>query len=432
MSVAGSVSTASRRDSFVWTLSSARLHAELEKGREAGAEQKASLFSPPLFLVPVSLAATMNFAYQVKFRTPKQPGIKRPKLTTGTIEYSPQCLGWGWHNAVEQSLFDDLPSTDDLLLEVTLMEGKAPSPTHIPHALFNSPRYSDVAFHLVAVDAWIFSLKPVLVEKSTHLRTRSADTILDRDSARKAPSNLHAGDLDEFAELALSHKSIAADEDESQMKDVQSVDADEAAPTTSADALSEPHSPVDLLESSVTPASSTQRVAPAQYHRVEVADCSYSTFFSYLYWIYYDEISFAPSHAFALSAPETASPHDCSTIATFVETGSIDGAPPCDAHALYRLADRYLHNDLRDAAKNFIVESLTPETAAYEAFSSLGRTYTDVQDEIVKYIVKNLDAVRTSAGWTRALELMKDGQLVGGSVVLNKVLEGVVAAQEAK
>uniref|UniRef100_A0A0K3CPH0 FGENESH: predicted gene_15.15 protein n=1 Tax=Rhodotorula toruloides TaxID=5286 RepID=A0A0K3CPH0_RHOTO len=241
------------------------------------------------------------------------------------------------------------------------MEGKAPSPTHIPHALFNSPRYSDVAFHLVAVDAWIFSLKPVLVEKSTHLRTH---TILDRDSARKAPSNLHAGDLDEFAELALSH--------------------------------------------------------------------NYSTFFSYLYWIYYDEISFAPSHAFALSAPETASPHDCSTIATFVETGSIDGAPPCDAHALYRLADRYLHNDLRDAAKNFIVESLTPETAAYEAFSSLGRTYTDVQDEIVKYIVKNLDAVRTSAGWTRALELMKDGQLVGGSVVLNKVLEGVVAAQEAK
>ncbi|PRQ70321.1 hypothetical protein AAT19DRAFT_11070 [Rhodotorula toruloides] len=313
------------------------------------------------------------------------------------------------------------------------MEGKAPSPTHIPHALFNSPRYSDVAFHLVAVDAWIFSLKPVLSSPLTFAEG-SADTILDRDSARKAPSNLHAGDLDEFAELALSHKSIAADEDESQMKDVQSVDADEAAPTTSADALSEPHSPVDLLESSTAGASQAEAPlsAPSTSARAHLYLHSYSTFFSYLYWIYYDEISFAPSHAFALSAPETASPHDCSTIATFVETGSIDGAPPCDAHALYRLADRYLHNDLRDAAKNFIVESLTPETAAYEAFSSLGRTYTDVQDEIVKYIVKNLDAVRTSAGWTRALELMKDGQLVGGSVVLNKVLEGVVAAQEAK
>ncbi|KAL7339864.1 hypothetical protein BJY59DRAFT_697171 [Rhodotorula toruloides] len=135
---------------------------------------------------------------------------------------------------------------------------------------------------------------------------------------------------------------MAADEEVSLMKDVQSGDADEAAPTPSANAVSEPHSPVELLDSSATRASSRRSNATAQYHRVEVADCSYSTFFSYLYWIYYDEISFAPSRAFALSAPETASPDDSSTIVTFVETGSIDDAPPCDPRALYRLADRYL------------------------------------------------------------------------------------------
>ncbi|BGP35845.1 hypothetical protein JCM10296v2_007697 [Rhodotorula toruloides] len=311
----------------------------------------------------------------------------------------------------------------NLVISIALHEGNSLSPTRIPLALFNSSRYGDVAFHLPGVDARIFSLNPILVEKSAHLRTLlssgfaegSADTVLDRDSARELPSNLHAGDLDEFADLVLPHKSIAADEDENQMKDLQPADADEAAPTTSATAASEPHSRVDLLESSATPVSSILRDATARYRRVEVADCIYSTFFSYLYWIYYDEVSCRPSRAFALSAPETASPHDSSTIATFVETGSIDGAPPCDPHALYRLADRYLHDDLRDAAKNFIVESLTPETAAYEAFSKLGWIYTDVQDEIVKYIVKNLD-----------------GQLVGGSVVLNKVLEGVVAAQEAE
>lgn len=48
------------------------------------------------------------------------------------------------------------------------------------------------------------------------------------------------------------------------------------------------------------------------------------------------------------------------------------------------------------------------------------------------FVVATQDDVRKSAGWTRALELMKDEHLVGGSVILNKVLEGVVAAQEAK
>ncbi|KAJ8291600.1 hypothetical protein OF846_005261 [Rhodotorula toruloides] len=373
MSIAGSVLTASRCDTFVWSMSVATLQTQLSEARTATSELDGpSVYSPDFdagrWKMRISLLSDEGAGSQSCdfFLCPTASLAQKI-----TLSYNLQA---------------------NLVISITLHEGNSSSPTRIPLALFNSSRYGDVAFHLPGIDAWIFSLKPILIEKSAHLRTLlssdfaegSADTVLERDFARELPSNLHAGDLDEFAELALLHESMAADEEVSLMKDVQSGDADEAAPTPSANAVSEPHSPVELLDSSATRASSRRSNATAQYHRVEVADCSYSTFFSYLYWIYYDEISFAPSRAFALSAPETASPDDSSTI------------------------------------------------AAYEAFSSLGRTYTDVQDKIVNYIVKNLDDVRKSAGWTRALELMKDEHLVGGSVILNKVLEGVVAAQEAK
>ncbi|BGO96120.1 hypothetical protein NBRC10512v2_007839 [Rhodotorula toruloides] len=427
MSIAGSVLTASRCDTFVWSMSVATLQTQLSEARTATSELDGpSVYSPDFdagrwkmrisllsdegagsqscdfFLCPTaSLAQKITLSYNLQFRTdvPNSPKVWSDE-SCDCGEYVPDGQGWGFGSA-------------NLVISITLHEGNSSSPTRIPLALFNSSRYGDVAFHLPGIDAWIFSLKPILIEKSAHLRTLlssdfaegSADTVLERDFARELPSNLHAGDLDEFAELALLHESMAADEEVSLMKDVQSGDADEAAPTPSANAVSEPHSPVELLDSSATRASSRRSNATAQYHRVEVADCSYSTFFSYLYWIYYDEISFAPSPSMML------------LLAT---------------RALSTVSRTATSNDLRDAAKNFIVESLTPETAAYEAFSSLGRTYTDVQDKIVNYIVKNLDDVRKSAGWTRALELMKDEHLVGGSVILNKVLEGVVAAQEAK
>ncbi|BGP35853.1 hypothetical protein JCM10296v2_007705 [Rhodotorula toruloides] len=116
--------------------------------------------------------------------------------------------------------------------------------------------------------------------------------------------------------------------------------------------------------------------------------------------------------------------------------------PPyaCNPHALYRLADRYLEVRLRDIVKKHILSTLTPATAAYAAFSSLGRTFQDVQDGVVDYILKHTsltlhyelqDEVVESPGWERALELIDEGSLSGGAAVLSKILSSRSRMDEA-
>jgi len=94
------------------------------------------------------------------------------------------------------------------------------------------------------------------------------------------------------------------------------------------------------------------------------------------------------------------------------------GVTPCSAHAMYRLADRYLLEELKEMSLGFITRSLTPENVrgfsgsdsscatqcsirstslpqvSYELFSPLSLDHEKVQKPILDYFVDNWVSVR--------------------------------------
>uniref|UniRef100_A0A0K3CUE4 Uncharacterized protein n=1 Tax=Rhodotorula toruloides TaxID=5286 RepID=A0A0K3CUE4_RHOTO len=156
-----------------------------------------------------------------------------------------------------------------------------------------------------------------------------------------------------------------------------------------------------------------QQLLQKRWHKVEISDCSWATFRTYLYALYYDAAGWVPSRSQYLASvyKDTATPvpdlqaHQQTSFSAKTKV-DVNGTPCCSAHALHRLADRYLD-------------------AAYEAFSSLSRTFPDVRDG---------DDVLKSRGWQRAVELVDEGALAGGATVMNRILAAVreKAAQEAR
>uniref|UniRef100_A0A0K3CMJ0 FGENESH: predicted gene_15.16 protein n=2 Tax=Rhodotorula toruloides TaxID=5286 RepID=A0A0K3CMJ0_RHOTO len=405
--------------------------------RNSDAEDYCGVFLAPAMsaALPVTVVYSFEFAVmetsQRKLRDPVSVGLRAFSLANDEA--------WGWPKALAWKVVKELDAAAQIVITVIIKQQDPISPPHIPLALCNNPHYGNVAFHFASADAWIFGLKPVLVERSAHFRSLlSSDfaegfsnTLLDPKASFNPPSDKRAGDLDELGEVFWCGGASAAIEVEEALETVSSsTHSDEA--TSDSEMTTNP----DASSSRTNAEQPAPTSAPAElkrYHRIQVHDCSYSTFLAYLYWIYYGEISFAPSRATELAnSEEQPESQDSPAVTPPAETDESPSPPPCNAHAMYRLADRYLHDGLCEIAKSAIVSGLTPETAAYEAFSALSRDYEDLQVAVIEFIVKNIQAVRASSGWTRMLRLIGEGGVAGGVVVLDKILEGVTTAAEAK
>ncbi|GAA5869182.1 hypothetical protein JCM8547_005162 [Rhodosporidiobolus lusitaniae] len=99
---------------------------------------------------------------------------------------------------------------------------------------------------------------------------------------------------------------------------------------------------------------------------------------------------------------------------------------PATPHSLYRLADQYLMNDLRELCKGYIVRSLTIENP----FCELSMHYDDFQQPIVKFLTENWcisEKVQETAAMKHLLELLEAGQLPRGASFLCKIFSGLAA-----
>jgi len=159
--------------------------------------------------------------------------------------------------------------------------------------------------------------------------------------------------------------------------------------------------------------------------RVVVRDASYSAYRSVLFYIYTDNILFAPLSSSFInhSTPDqsmlasAAGPAESSSnvrASQSVDSSIISGAKtrrewikfwesghpgqptPCSAKAVYRLADRLDLAELKQRAFQFIIKSLTVENVPYEVFSTFSVAYEEIRKVQIKYFLDNWAAIRAS------------------------------------
>ncbi|BGP20754.1 hypothetical protein JCM10213_004824 [Rhodosporidiobolus nylandii] len=171
---------------------------------------------------------------------------------------------------------------------------------------------------------------------------------------------------------------------------------------------------------------------PRYLSQITIKRCSYATVRAFIEYLYTGDISFTPSlsdylvekvqqnfQAFSHSHLEQSQQGWLSWQAQRSEP------KPCNPHALYRLADRYLEEDLKERAKGFIVRSLTVENVAYEAFSALSVDFTDLQKPVLDFLLSHWDEVKNTTGMSNVRRLLASGYLPHGDEILGKVFDGL-------
>jgi len=173
-----------------------------------------------------------------------------------------------------------------------------------------------------------------------------------------------------------------------------------------------------------------------------VRDASYSAYRSVLYYIYTDNIVFAPLSSSFIShaAPDQSvltsavgSSENSSNVraSQSIESAMIFGAKsrrewikfweghhpgtpsPCSAKAVYRLADRLDLDDLKQRAFQFIIRSLTVENVPYEVFSTFSAAFEEVRKVQVKYFLDNWSAIRASDAMKNVWQQIRLGRHPG-------------------
>ncbi|KAJ8291607.1 hypothetical protein OF846_005267 [Rhodotorula toruloides] len=331
-----------------------------------------------------------------------------------------------------------------LYLSVQLEEGCLATPARVPPSLLNHPLYCDIAFTFPNVCLPLFAFK-----LSSSLASQKAQQTMPFPRR----SRYRTGKIDLKATLKNNESDQAAI-DSVVVKSGHSGDVEMTCASNDASTSTETTSPPKCAAQSPTStvndpnsiADTTARllgeeVLQKRWHRIEISDCSWATFRTYLHALYYDAAGWIPSRSRYLAhvykdtgtpAPELQARQQTSFSAQ--TNVNVNGTPCCSAHAFYRLADRYLDVRLRERAKVAILRSLTVDTAAFEAFSSLSRSFPDVRDGVIDWIVDHADDVFKSRGWQRAVELVDEGALAGGATVMNRVLTAVreKAARDAR
>ncbi|KAJ3565020.1 hypothetical protein NP233_g7910 [Leucocoprinus birnbaumii] len=165
--------------------------------------------------------------------------------------------------------------------------------------------------------------------------------------------------------------------------------------------------------------------ATAKSHStVLIRGVAYNTYRALLYYLYTDNIVFAPlSSCFVTSrlvmtspslpssprSEDTPPPPPSSRKTTYTDSATSrkewirdwmkhnPGRPaPCSAKAIYREADRLDLSDLKARAAHHIFKALTVENIAYEVFSPFASTFEEIRKVEIDFFLKNWQEIRTS------------------------------------
>jgi hypothetical protein len=162
-----------------------------------------------------------------------------------------------------------------------------------------------------------------------------------------------------------------------------------------------------------------------------INDVAYTTYYAILYYIYTDNIVFAPlSSSFALrnsSPPLSPLPADVG-----LKRGAIQetfssrkewikdwirnnpGRPaPCSAKAAYRIADKLDLRELKERAAQHIFKSLTVDNIAYEVFSPFAAAFEEIRKVQINFFLTNWGDIRASESMRNVWQQLRSGRHAG-------------------
>ncbi|KIJ45648.1 hypothetical protein M422DRAFT_59802 [Sphaerobolus stellatus SS14] len=265
----------------------------------------------------------------------------------------------------------------------------------------------------------------------------------DFDANDSEYHDMGADEVESPTEQKTQHVTINQDEDTDMVNDENL--------TESSTTLPDGRNVRPKLSHSSTPRSVQQPLERTEFPgpkktRVVVRDVAYPTYRAVLYYLYTDNIVFAPLSSSFQPTTLTAAPipytqlHPGGSQASFLTPGAAgeqsfsfvpgtkeavtaknekkdDGPPapktrkewltewaknnpgrvmPCSAKAVYRLADKLDLKELKARAFQHIVKSLTVNNVAYEVFSSFSATFEDVRKVQVEYFLSHWADIRGS------------------------------------
>ncbi|KAJ3513573.1 hypothetical protein NLJ89_g2872 [Agrocybe chaxingu] len=186
-------------------------------------------------------------------------------------------------------------------------------------------------------------------------------------------------------------------------------------------------------------ASKTLSIA-SKKSRIEVKDVAYTTYLAMLYYIYTDNVVFAPLSSSFLSAPgHTSNPSLESLSSTQIEGSQAPGSKfllhelshsrsewirewvianpgrpaPCSAKSMYRIADRLDLSELKERAAQHIIKSLTVDNIAFEIFSPFAAKFESIRKIEVDFFLSHWHDIRTSDAMKNVWVQIRNGRHPG-------------------
>ncbi|GAA5844450.1 hypothetical protein JCM5353_000204 [Sporobolomyces roseus] len=283
---------------------------------------------------------------------------------------------------------------------------------------FDQPGLADVAFcflskSLDSSPRYIFASKQFLIEKSSYFHT-----LFSSGFAETAPTT--STNAIEFSTTAIFDKSFTFDESELYPFYTSSNATQDESSTASASSQSNKLRDVEDQDlsianlslsskqpSTVKPKESSKRMSKNCLPVITVTQIDYTTYRAMLAYLYTSTVSFTQlppeylikaqevlwfddslddSLVFLFPSPQEWLLDNFKALQGQRECIQIN---PCCPRTMYRLADCYEIEELRELARNRILESLTIENAAYELFSPLSFDYDEIQEAVLEFFKKN-------------------------------------------
>ncbi|KAI0690192.1 hypothetical protein C8T65DRAFT_588158 [Cerioporus squamosus] len=136
---------------------------------------------------------------------------------------------------------------------------------------------------------------------------------------------------------------------------------------------------------------------------VFVEDIAYRTWKAFVFYAYSGKISFAP-----LKSQEQASPGPDGQTGRFAP-------PPCSAKSMYRLAEKYGIESLKEEALKDLKGKLSPYNILTELFSSFTALHPEVQKMEVEYLRDNIRQPTIMERLPKYFQSLEDGELHPGA-----------------
>ncbi|GAA5988136.1 hypothetical protein JCM5350_002196 [Sporobolomyces pararoseus] len=296
---------------------------------------------------------------------------------------------------------------------------------------FDSSSYADTVFVIHQAEghpSHILACKEILVSESSHFRTLFQSGFSETNSKRR---------------FDIEKLSRYEDEDGSSVSPVindqlhpflPSNQREESAPraprdgndSTERSPSSEPNRKRIKLEGAVEE-SSSETGDVRSLNVVDIREIDFRTYRAMIRYLHVPTVPFHPLASEYLVEKSKNNALDESPLDWLwnkfcdLDQLNYEGVDPCSSSAMYRLADLYDMEDLRDLSLDFIVRSLTVENAAYELFSPLSFDYEAVQKPILEFFVKNWRAVRRTDGFKAVLKQFSLGNLSRGEGIMEKI-----------